>query len=172
MHHNTRDHVLMQHEELGLRHFLADDLDALFELESDGFLKEYVGGPVTKPRGQWLKDAATLVQVEYQFALEHLPTGGFAGRVTLGHYHSKDCREVQVILAKPYVGKLLGRVACQLACSYAFETLSATSVVGVVDPRHTASLNLVAALGFRETLPQIDASGSVTKRVFELARGA
>ncbi len=164
------DVLLMRREELGLRRFCNGDLEALFELESDPFLKQYVGGPVTKPRAQWFQDAMRLPYVLHQFALVYAPSNAFAGRVTLGHYQTAECREAQVILARQFVGKGLGRAALGLACSYAFEIFGAEKVVGVIDPRHAASLALVEAFNFREAPPVPSSGGGIIKRVFELAR--
>ncbi|MEO8802897.1 MAG: GNAT family N-acetyltransferase [Rudaea sp.] len=164
------EELLMRHEALGLRHFCNDDLEALFDLESDPFLKQFVGGPVTKSRAQWLQDAARLPLHSYQFALVCAASNAFAGRVTLGHFQQADCREAQVILARQFVGKGLGRTALCLACAYAFEIFGAKSVVGIVDPQHAASIALVEALGFHEASPVLAEGGSIIKRVFELAR--
>ncbi len=156
----------------GLRRFESADFGALYDIESDPFLKQYVGGANAKPREEWLAQCDSLPSDSVQFALEHTPSGTLAGRVTLGHYRASDVREVQVILARAFVGRGLGRAAFDLACSHAFSSLGAQSIVAVVDPAHKASLRLVTAAGLSEISPETNASGQTIKRVFALRRAA
>ena len=156
----------------GLRRFESADFGALFEIESDAFLKQYVGGASAKPREEWIAQCDSLPSDDVQFALEHIPSGALAGRVTLGHYRAPDVREVQIILAKAFVGLSLGRTAFDLACNHAFSTLGAKSIVAVVDPAHDASLRLVAKVGLSEISPEVDGLGQTIKRVFALRRAA
>lgn len=46
----------------GLRAFESDDLAALYEIESDPFLKQYVGGPVAKPKADWVIGCGALLR--------------------------------------------------------------------------------------------------------------
>ena len=111
----TSETLIAQTEQLGLRRFCDENLEALFELESDSVLKQFVGGPVKASRAEWLGRAAQLPTNSQQFALVYLPAGTFAGRVTLGPYESSDVIEVQVILARQFIGKALGQAACRLS---------------------------------------------------------
>lgn len=155
-------------ETLGLRRFAQCEIPELYAIESDSFLKRYVGGPVKRDRDEWIQAAASIVRCDVQFALIHIPSKELAGRVTLGHYHRIDKREVQIILARRFVGQGLGREAFQLACSYAFSGLGARTIVAVIDPAHTASLALVTAAGVTESTPVMDTAGNLINRVFEL----
>lgn len=158
---------------LGLRPFQEDDLSALYEIESDSHVKQYVGGGVKKQRADWIAAAATSVlSSDAQFAIECLSTGALVGRVTLGHFTAATTREVQIILARAFLGRGLGRTAFGLAVGHAFSSLGADSVAVAVDPNHSASLRLVEAFGMTETVPELDKNGQIAKRVFLLRKAA
>lgn len=53
---------------------------------------------------------------------------------------------------------------------YAFETLGATRLVAIVDARHSASLNLVERLKFREIDPAQRSDTREDKRRFAIDR--
>ena len=97
MPHQTHPRFLAIKDPLGLRRFTSADLDALFDIESDPFLKQYVGGPVIASKTEWISNAAMLTHSDIQFALEHIPTGVLAGRLSLSHDDNRDNREIQVI---------------------------------------------------------------------------
>lgn len=160
---------------IAIRALRESDLSALYELESDPILKQFVGGPVKAPRNEWIDQARRLCTSDNTFALEYVPTGSFAGRASVGHF-LRHCdpahREIQIILAKPFLGCGLGREACLLLCELAFDLLDASSVFAVVDPAHQASLRLVTALKFAEVEPQVNSSGQIEKRVFQFSRKA
>nr|WP_298128700.1 hypothetical protein [uncultured Pseudoxanthomonas sp.] len=106
--HQTTHAFLATKSPLGLRRFGETDLGTLFDIESDPFLKQYVGGSVKTSRSEWICNAARITQSENQYALEHIPTGFLAGRLSLGHYDGPDNREIQVILAKNFVVRRMG----------------------------------------------------------------
>jgi RimJ/RimL family protein N-acetyltransferase len=76
-------------------------------------------------------------------------TDEFAGRASI-LLKDIDARlwEIQVLIAKEYWGKRLGREVFQLLMSAAYDELRARCIVAVVDPNNAASIALVDALGF------------------------
>ena len=116
---------------VAVRHFRDSDLSALYDIESDAFLKQFIhGGHVIASREDWIAKARGLCSSDFQFALEHVPSAQFMGRGTLGHYtlnNNAEHREVQVILAKPFLGRRLGRAACLALLSASFTFQRATS---------------------------------------------
>jgi RimJ/RimL family protein N-acetyltransferase len=148
--------ALLESVRLALRRLVERDLDALYDLESDEELKQYVGGAVREPRENWTAKMRLLLDSTCSYALIDRQTGKFAGRVSLGNtddIRKPEERELQVILARDFVRCRLGAEASRLAMRYAFETLGATRLVAIVDARHAASLNLVERLRFREIDP-------------------
>lgn len=145
----------------------AADLENLYKLESDPWIKQFVGGPVREPRLEWIEKARRIVGKDNRLKLVDRATGRFAGRVAFGAlFDLKKDVEIQVLLDKDFVGNGLGSAACVLACEWAFAALDAPSVGAVVHPRHEASLKLVERLGFREVEPRYDANGSIAERIF------
>ena len=165
------EEVLAESENLALSKLTVWDLSPLYELESDPWIKQYVGGAVRESRDKWLARAACLVNSDSRFKLSCRATAAFAGRLAFGDLgHEPGTVEVQVLLGKAFVGKRLGAEACALACQWAFRSMNATRVGAVVDPLHTASLDLVRRLGFHEIDPQRDPKGALSKRVFVINR--
>jgi len=161
--------------DLKVRHIYQKELPELYELEADPFLKKYVGGPIVKLREDWLSRANSLCSSDITFAIEHIPSGKFAGRASLGHftrtqYPNRAHREVQVILSRAFVGAGLGRDACILMCTLAFESFEASSVFAVVHHLHPRSANLVLELGFNEIEPDSMLRGQSQDRIFELSK--
>lgn len=142
-------------------------------MESDPILKQFNGGPVKTARNEWIDQALELCSSEITFALEHVPTGSFAGCASVGHF-LRHCdpahREVQIFMATPFVGRGLGRVASLLLYDIAFDVYGASSVFAVVNPAHHASLRLVAAFKFAEVQPEVNSAHQIEKRVFELSQ--
>jgi RimJ/RimL family protein N-acetyltransferase len=135
-----------------IRKLLKKDLGSLYTLEADKDVKRYVGGPVTKPREEWVEE----MRRKFARPLAILPltvisksTGRFAGRATLVPDAWKTCWEIQVLIAKMYWGQRLGREVTALLMSVAFHHLKASSIIGIVDPNNKASRELADTLGFR-----------------------
>jgi [ribosomal protein S5]-alanine N-acetyltransferase len=140
-----------------IRKLNNEDLNQLYELESDQHVKHYVGGPVTRSRQEWIEGMAGLCSSPYAalpLVITCKATGNFAGRasLSLASLSLKDkkeqCWEIQVLIAKKYWGQRLGREVTELLMGVAFHDLEARSVAAIVDPSNEASLALVKDLGF------------------------
>ena len=140
-----------------IRGLSTEDLEALYELEIDEDVKQYVGGPVTRPRQEWIDVMAELCSSPFAI----LPliiacklTGEFVGRASLSFASlalknkEERCWEIQVLIAKKYWGRHLGQEVTKLLMDAAFDDLGALSVAAIVDPRNEASVALVKGLGF------------------------
>lgn len=166
---------LAKSQNFALRRFREDDLELLYELEADKELKQFVGGAVSADRETWIKKAKVLCESNTQFALEHTLTGKFAGRVTLGDnthgtYIHANCREIQLLMARDFVGQGHGNEVLALVCGYAFDGLNTECLVAVVNPAHQASLRLVHQFDFTEIDPEQSSDGQILNRVFALRR--
>jgi [ribosomal protein S5]-alanine N-acetyltransferase len=127
-----------------------EDLNQLYELESDQHVKHYGGGPVTRSRQEWIEGMAGLCSSPYAalpLVITCKATGNFAGRASLSLL-DKRCWEIQVLVAKKYWGQRLGLEVTELLMGAAFDTLEASSVIAIVHPQNKASLALVEKLGF------------------------
>jgi ribosomal-protein-alanine N-acetyltransferase len=142
----------LEGERVIVRKLYKRDIEALFDLDSDGEVKRYVGGPVTKPRQEWIDGMRQLVgrrNAVVPLCVADKKTNEFIGRTSLTIKDmDEQCWEIQVLMGKKYWGKRLGREVCQLLMTAANGILGARSVIAVIDPRNAASRALVDAFGF------------------------
>jgi RimJ/RimL family protein N-acetyltransferase len=142
-----------------IREMRDQDIELLYDLETDNEVKRYVGGcTLSRPKHDWIvgmRQIRVTPTRSFRSLDALLPlivtckaTGKFAGRAALGHYHDIRRFEIQVIIAKQYWGKRLGKEAVELLMGVAFNNLNALSVVSVVHPENNQSLKLVIELGF------------------------
>ncbi len=80
--------------------------------------------------------------------------------------------EIQVLLAKNYWGKHLGREATELLMDVAFNCIKASSVITIVHPENAASLALVEDLGFTRVGTKQSGGWDNGHYVFECKFGA
>ena len=114
----SRTWLPLHAERVLLRPLAEGDLDQLYELESDEWVKQYIeGGHVTEEKSSWLVKALALCSCDHFFAIARTSDNSFIGRATCGHYtpslESTD-REIQVVLARKAIGDKLGLESCQL----------------------------------------------------------
>jgi len=135
-----------------IREMRDEDIELLYDLETDNEVKRYVGGgTLSRPKQDWIERMRQL-RVTHDALLPLIvtckATGKFVGRAALGHYDDIRRFEIQLIIAKQYWGKRLGKEAVELLMGVAFNNLNALSVVSVVHPENNPSLKLVRELGF------------------------
>ena len=164
----SRTWLPLRAERVVLRPLAEGDLDQLYELESDAWVKQYIaGGHVTEEKSSWLVKALPLCSCDHFFAIARASDNGFIGRATCGHYTpSLDStnREIQVVLAREAIGDKLGVESCQLVIRALFEHLAARKIFAIVHPEHPRSPLLLDELGFRE----LSRENSQAERVFVL----
>lgn len=157
-----------------VRRLQESDLPEWYALEMDKELKRYIRPACPwRPYQDWAAESRFLFESDTVFALEHASTGSFAGRASIGHFlgtcDSKH-RELQVVVARRFIGHGLGKDAASLLCEYGFTTLGATSIYASADPAHPRSLQLLNELDFSEVAPTTSAEGVIEARVFRLIR--
>jgi ribosomal-protein-alanine N-acetyltransferase len=134
-------------EKVVIRRLAEDDLNQMYDLESDPNVKRYLDGPVKLPREQWI--AGMRSRLDDTLAVTTKASGDFAGRASLTATGLPlDSWEVRVVIASKYRGDYLGREVCQLLIGIAFDRLRSSSVVAVVHPDNARSLTLCKELGF------------------------
>jgi RimJ/RimL family protein N-acetyltransferase len=133
-----------------IRKLYKKDLGLLYDLEADTDVKRYVGGPVTKPRQEWVAEMRRDFPHPLTLTVISKSTGCFDGRAALSPTDGwKTSWEIRVLIAKIYWGQRLGREVTELLMSVAFHHLKASSIIAIVDPDNKWSRALVDALGFR-----------------------
>jgi RimJ/RimL family protein N-acetyltransferase len=122
---------------LTIRAGTEQDLEDWYLLETDPDVKRYVGGPVTRPRDQWLAGIRGWIQRrEMLHAVVAVnASGAFAGRALLSRNdpNSKE-RELQVLIAKTHWGERFGSEASELLIRAGFKR-GAPGISAVVYPR-------------------------------------
>lgn len=172
---NLRSHLPAIRGGVRFRPFQESDLPEWYAMEADEELKRYIlpSRPVI-PYEEWANRARDGLNPagDSSFVLEDVLSGAFAGRATVHHYLGTchhEHRELQVVVAKPFLGKRIGKVASLSLCEYAFASLGATLIFGVVHPEHPRSIQLLIELNFSEIDSNRNPDGAIESRVFELS---
>ena len=141
----------LEGQNIQIRPLAANDLEPLYELETDEDVKRYVGGPVRMPRDRWITAMSrTLGPLQPVLAVVDNATRHFAGRASLSQNASSPTEwEVQVLIAKRYWHLKWGREVTRLLIKTAFEQLNASAIVAQFDPEHRASKELVESFSFQ-----------------------
>jgi hypothetical protein len=96
-----------------IRAMREEDVEALYNLDTDKDVKRYVGGALTRPRQECvegMRGFCTTPGAVLPLIVACKVTGNFVGRAVLSPEDTdKQCFEIQVLLAKNYWGKHLGR---------------------------------------------------------------
>lgn len=140
---------VLETENLILRGFLADDLQAEYEFYASDRSK-FVGGPMTPEQvfrviasfaGHWLLCG-------YGFwAIEEKSTGQYLGRAGLWNPEGWPEREIGWTLMGNAEGKGVGFEAATAARDYAYDTLGWTTAISMIDPDNARSIKLATRLG-------------------------
>ncbi len=144
-----------------LREFLVIDAHAAYAFEFDSSVKKYLWLP-EKSKDNWISDYEKLVSSgRYpSLAVLALPEGKLAGRASINCCSEDQFRrELQIIIAKPFWGRGLGRIVAKLLIRRAFDEFSANVVTATVHPDHSSSIQLLQAFGFALTGTKPDGDG-------------
>jgi RimJ/RimL family protein N-acetyltransferase len=118
-----------------------------YALETDPKVKRYLGGPVTRPRDEWI--AGMRGNLDQSVAVIVKATQCFAGTASLTRpglpLHESELR---VLIARQYWGQRLGHEVSGLLIEVAFGPFAACSILAVVHPDNKASLDLCEQFGF------------------------
>lgn len=135
-----------------IRAMQEQDIELVYNLDADEDVKRYVGGALTRPKEEWIermRQLSTSQVATLPLIIACKDTGDFVGRAALSSTDfDKQRFEIQVLLARNYWGRRLGREVTELLIGVAFNSIKASSVIAVIHPEHEASLALVKNLGF------------------------
>jgi RimJ/RimL family protein N-acetyltransferase len=143
-------------EDIIIRQPKDRDLEDWYELESDPFVMQFLGGAIQTSRTVWISkmvtNLATTTNVESMLAIESKQEKVFAGRCSIARIaeppYPEDVRELQVVMARRFIGLQLGKQAALLLLAMAFGDLNATKILGVIHPEHGKCRTLCSGLGF------------------------
>jgi RimJ/RimL family protein N-acetyltransferase len=145
---------ILETDRLVLRHLEGDDLESLYALYRDPEIRRYF------PEGT-LTRAETLEELEWfldghpehpelgLWATIHKPSGRFIGRCGLLPWTIDDRQEVEVayLLAREYWGQGLATEAARGIVDHAFEQLSLSRLICLIDPANHASIRVAERIG-------------------------
>jgi|SRR5712691_3517427 len=158
-----------------LREFRAEDAESLAGIEYDPDVKKYMRLPEGE-RQEWIQRFTPGSMHACEIcAIEVLPEQVLAGRASISKMLcTQEKRELQIVIARAFGGRRLGRKAAQILIPAAFEDLDTTAIVGVVNRENQRSLNLLHFFGFeyrgkKECDPDDWQGGHL---IYELSRGA
>ncbi|MCU4174349.1 GNAT family N-acetyltransferase [Carboxylicivirga sp. N1Y90] len=148
------DYPIIKTERLTLRQITFDDSAAVFAYRSDTVSNRYQGWiPKTKDDTEdWIdKIASSFNQADSwaQFAIILNSSGELIGDIGL-HFLDEHQVELGCTLAKTNQGQGYATEALSSCIKYLFKSLYKHRIITSIDPRNTASINLVKRLGFRQ----------------------
>ncbi|MCB9079824.1 MAG: GNAT family N-acetyltransferase [Anaerolineaceae bacterium] len=145
---------ILETNRLTLRHFLPDDLDALFALYSDPQVRHYFPEGTltyaeTKEELEWFLNGHPRHPELGLWATIYKENNQFIGRCGLLPWTIDGQFEVEVayMLAKEYWGQGLGVEAAQGVLAYGFDTLGLTRLICLIDRDNAASINVAQKIG-------------------------
>jgi RimJ/RimL family protein N-acetyltransferase len=137
-----------------LRWLAADDVDALFDIFSDGTMMRYWSSPAMQERAE---AEALLLKIHrgfadkssFQWGVERKDDGRLLGTCTLFHLHAGNQRaEIGYALASAYWKRGYMGEALTALLDYAFGPMQLRRLEADVDPRNANSMRAIARLGF------------------------
>ena len=147
---------ILETERLLLRHFLPDDLAALFALYRDPEMRRYYPDGTltyaeTKAELEWYLNGHPEHPSLGLWATVLKETGAFIGRCGLLPWTIDGCEEVEVayMIDKAYWGQGLGTEAAQAIMDHAFGPLNLTRLVCLIEDGHRASIRVAEKIGMR-----------------------
>ncbi len=156
--------------EFRLREFIPDDAPLLADIEFDPEVKQFLAVP-NKPKDKWIIDVR---RDGIRGWVIETDDGYVAGSASLTRAKRKGDAELRIVIGRTFWGRALGSRVAELLLRVAFNDLSARAVIGVVHPKHIASIRLLRSLRFRRRGVANDSSApwQVGHFVYRLTRGA
>jgi RimJ/RimL family protein N-acetyltransferase len=141
-------------ERLILRRFTFDDLDALFQVNSDPDVMKYIGDGKPQSKQQTRTRLETILSHwdKHGFglcAVVHKPDAAVIGFCGLLFLDGTTEVEVGYRLGKAFWGMGLATEAVKVSLEYGFGKLGLDRIVAVVHPDNTASQKVLAKSGLR-----------------------
>lgn len=147
---------IIEAERICLRHLEKSDIDSLFEIFSDEETMRYWSSP---PFQNWSEAEKLLTEIHEYFEQKTLFQWGIAlketdkiiGTTTIFHFDEKNRRaEIGYALNRKFWGKGFVNEALNSLFNFAFTQLNLHRIEADVDPRNTASVNVLERLGFQK----------------------
>lgn len=145
---------ILETERLRLRALCDKDVSAFFKIRSDADNMRYIPRPLAQSEDEIL-EFIEVTEEMYQkgeglnFAIALKDTDVFVG--TIGYYRIKwyaERTELGYILSPEHRGNGYVQEAVQEMIRWAFQELGFHSLEAIIDPRNTASINVVEKAGF------------------------
>lgn len=145
---------ILETERLRLRALCDKDVSAFFKIRSDADNMRYIPRPLAQSEDEIL-EFIKVTEEMYQkgeglnFAIALKDSDEFIG--TIGYYRIKwyaERTELGYILSPEHRGNGYVQEAVQEMIRWAFQELGFHSLEAIIDPRNTASINVVEKAGF------------------------
>ena len=163
--------IILETKRLLLRHFIPEDLEALYALYSDPEIRQYfpegtLTREETKEELEWFLHGHPSHPELGLWATIHKETGKFIGRCGLLPWTIEARQEVEVayLLDKAYWGQGLATEAAQAIMDYAFNQLQLSPLICLIDPENAASKKVAERIGMtlEKEVEGIDGDGIPT----------
>jgi ribosomal-protein-alanine N-acetyltransferase len=146
--------IILETKRLLLRHFVTEDLDALFTFYSDPDVIRYIpDAPRTyeeaKEELEWFMNGHPRFPELGLWATMYKETNRFIGRCGLLPWTIDGQQEVEVAFAltKEYWGQGLATEAAGALLQYGFEHLELSRLICLIDQGNNASINVATKIG-------------------------
>jgi ribosomal-protein-alanine N-acetyltransferase len=143
----------LETERLSLRLFTHDDLQVMFELNSDPEVIKYAESTPAlnlEEAGQRLEEGPLSDYRKHgygRFAVELKETGKVIGFCGIKYLPEIDLPEIGYRYSRQYWGKGIGTEAARVCVGFARDDLEIEKLVALIVPENTASIRLAEKLG-------------------------
>ena len=143
-------------EQVIIRRIEEHDLNDFYSLESDCDVKQFIGGPVSKSRQEWITGMRDRLNSTLALAIETQSDNSFAGCASIGdfiyppQYADTANKDIQIIIAKHYWGQGFGKEIARMLIDASFDELCAERVIAVIHPDNNKSQSLFKKIGFTQ----------------------
>lgn len=150
---------LIETERLILRNLLADDVDGMFELNSNPKVQRFVGNQPIKNLSE-AKENIEFIQAQYlkngvgRLAVIEKQTGEFLGwgglkLITEEMNGHRNFYELDYRFLPKYWGKGFATEVANASIKYGFEELKVAMIYAIADVENHASRNVLEKVGFK-----------------------
>lgn len=150
--------IFIETQNLLFREITLDDVDAMFELDSDPEVHRYLGNNPVQEKTQ-ITEAINFIRKQYadngigRWAVVNKATGEFMGwsglkLVTTPTNNHKDYLDLGYRLIKRFWGKGFAMESAKASLNYAFETLGHQEVFAMAHIENIGSNKILKNLGF------------------------
>jgi RimJ/RimL family protein N-acetyltransferase len=156
---------VLETERLVVRHFRAEDLDALSAVAADPEVMRYVGDgrPITREQARVWIERSLANYARHGFgsfavALKE-DEGGLVGYCGLVNLSADGEAEIVYGFAEPYWGRGLARELAGPLIDFGFGPCGLRRIVATIDPENVASVRVVERWGMKLAEQRLDEHG-------------